>query len=103
MVIGNANRGVKPMIRASKLIEALQEQIEKHGDGVVEIEVRDGGMHRRPHQQETARIEPDHWGNIVTGCIGFTITAHLEKGCKITTSKELKESRRKFSHEWVSA
>lgn len=91
------------MIKASELIKALEEQIEKHGDCTVTIEVRDDGMHRTKYDYEEARIEPDHWGNIVTGCLGFTITAHLEKGCKITTSKELKERRKDFWREWVSA
>lgn len=91
------------MAKTSELIKALQEHMERNGDLNVYIEVQDSSMTRYPHEVEVARINPDHWGNIVTHAGCCTIRAHLEKGCKITAPKALKESRLTIDHKWEGA
>ena len=86
------------MVKTSELIKALQEHMERNGDLNVSIEVRDSNMNRLRYQQERALLNPDHWGNIVTHAHACVIQAKLEAGCKITTSKELKEHRDKYAH-----
>lgn len=88
------------MIKTSELIKALQEHMERNGDMNVRIHVRDSSLGRTRWQVEEARIYSDYFGNIVKGAACCAITAQLEKGCKITAPKELKESRLTLSHEW---
>lgn len=87
-------------MKINDLITELQAFADQHGNMDVIFNVHSDNTDQ---YGEEAKAMINSSGNNITatGCFDANINLLLESGCKITTSKELKEKRKSGDHIWT--